>query len=269
MLEAKSFSFVGCGNMGEAILRRLLESNTVTPDQVSVAVRSHERQQYLRKTYHVNVTSPKTAVKTADFVFVAVKPQQLADLPVFELRQGVVVVSILAGTTIERLKEHFPTAQIARTMPNLGYGVGSSATGLLFDTAIEWRQVQQDAVRQLLATGGAVIEVVSEDELNAVTAVAGSGPAYFYWFAEQVAESAKCLGFSDEEAQKIAREVFIGSAEVIKATPEISLGEWRERVTSKGGTTAAALNVFNASDTQRVVASALEAARDRARELSV
>ena len=268
MLEPKRISFIGCGNMGEAIMQRLLESGIVEASNVDVAVRSGERQSYLRDTYNINVMSIETIAQAAEFIFLAIKPQQLDDLPVFNVKPGAIVISVLAGTTVEKLKAHFHGAQIVRTMPNLGYTVGNSVTGVFFDNLISWQQTQQEYVQQLLSTGGVTIDVDDEDKLNAITAVAGSGPAYFYWFAERIAESAKNLGFNDIDAQNIAREVFIGAAEVLKANPDTTLSEWRERVTSKGGTTESALNVLNASTADSTIVDALETARNRSRELS-
>lgn len=268
MSEPKRIGFIGCGNMGEAIMQRLLESGIVEASNVDVAVRSAERQSYLRDTYHINVMPIETVAQVAEFIFLAVKPQQLTDLPIFNVQPGVTVISVLAGTTIEKLKAHFPGAQIIRTMPNLGYTVGNSVTGVFFDNSVSWGQGNREYIQQLLSTGGITVEVDGETKLNAITAVAGSGPAYFYWFAERIAESAKNLGFNDNDAQNIAREVFIGAAEVLKANPNITLSEWRERVTSKGGTTEAALNVLNASGANDTVGRALEAASNRSKELS-
>lgn len=268
MLEPKRISFIGCGNMGEAIMQRLLESGVVMASNVHVAVRSAERQSYLSDTYHVTVTPIEAIAQAAEFIFLAIKPQQLATMPVFNVQPGAIVISVLAGITVEKLKAHFPGAQIVRTMPNLGYTVGNSVTGVFFDNSVSWEKDSHEYIRQLLGTGGITIEVDEEAKLNAITAVAGSGPAYFYWFAERIAESAKTLGFDDTDAQNIAREVFIGAAEVLKANPDITLGEWRERVTSKGGTTEAAISVLDASDTDDVVKQALKTANQRSRELS-
>lgn len=265
MSEAKRLGFIGCGNMGEAVLRRLLESKIVASHQVNVLVRSPERLAYLESTYGVKRGN---APQDAEIIFLAVKPQQLADLPVFTVRPGTVVISMLAGTPVEKLKAYFPGASIVRTMPNLGYTVGRSVTGVYFDNSTQWQPTQQEAIRALLKTGGVTIEVTDEDKLNSITAAAGSGPAYFFWFTERIAESAKELGFNDDDAQKIAQEVFIGAAEVVKASPDITLSTWRERVASKGGTTEAALNVFNGSNVSEVTKKALKAAENRSRELS-
>lgn len=269
MLEGRRIAFIGCGNMGEAIMRRLLESGVVAASQLSVAEKTPERQAYLKDTYQVQIVPVDGVASGNECIFVAIKPQQLASLPVYEVQPGTTVVSILAGTPVEKIKEHFPGAQVVRTMPNLGYTVGNSVTGVFFDSTARWQEDQLGDVHHLLSTGGITIEVDAEEKLNAITAVAGSGPAYYYWFAEQMAKAAQNLGFDDTDAEKIAREVLIGAAKVLEANPSITVSEWRERVTSKGGTTEAALNVLNASNAGVTTTQAAEAARDRSRELSV
>lgn len=268
MLEHKKIAFIGVGNMGEAILRRLLEMKVLLPDQVIVAEKTKERQDHLTRTYHVNVASIDEAMQLADVIFLAVKPQQLADLPVCTTDTKVTVISMLAGTTIETIRQHFPTAAIARIMPNLAFGVGHGVIGLIFDSKYRWTGDEKSVVSILLTQGGMVLEIDDESRMNEITAVSGSGPAYFYWFSEQLADAAVRLDFSAADADKLIREVFIGVARSLEDNPDTTLAEFRERVTSKGGTTEAALKVFTSSDMNQVAKSALEAARDRSRELS-
>lgn len=269
MLEDKRVAFIGVGNMGEAILRRLLEMKVLVPGQITVAEKTQERQMYLNTTYGVETTDIEEAVRLADIIFLGVKPQQLAEMPAFTTQAKVTVISMLAGTKIATIQKHFPGAGIARIMPNLAFGVGHGVIGLAFDTEYSWSEDQKNIVSILLTQGGTVLEVSDESRMNEITAVSGSGPAYFYWFSEQLTQAAVQLGFTAEDADKLVREVLIGVASSLKDNPDTTLAEFRQRVTSKGGTTEAALSVFNSSDTGAIVTTALEAARDRSRELSL
>lgn len=254
--------------MGEAILRRMLEAGAVDNTNVSVADRTAERLEYVASKYGVNTGETADIAATADVVILGVKPQQLADMPAFTLKDGAIIISMLAGTSIETIKPHFTGASVARIMPNLGFAVGHAVIGLFYDQSVEWSAEQKQTVHQLMSPGGLVVELDEESKMNEITAVSGSGPAYFYWFSEQMVNAAKELGFSEDEADKIVRKVFIGVAKALEDDPNTSPAEFRQRVTSKAGTTEAALNVFSQSDVGNVVLSALEAARDRSRELS-
>ena len=261
-------AMLGCGNMGEAILSRLLGQGIFAKDQVNVAEKAPERQSYLAETYGVQVTDVGQAIEGADLVIVAVKPQQFNDLPDMSLASGAVVISIMAGKSIGELRQRFKEANIVRVMPNLGFKTGNGVSGFYLDPDSKWQPEQTELIKQVLGAGGLTFEMPNEPQLDVLTAISGSGPAYFYWFAELLAGAAADAGFGPEEAQAIVRQTFIGAAELLKASPELQLNDLQSLITSKGGTSEAALEVLSKSDGKQTVLNAVQAARARAVQLA-
>lgn len=203
-----------------------------------------------------------------DFVLLGVKPQSLADVApgLASAVQGAALLSILAGAELATLASRFPTATaVVRVMPNLAAAIGKSPLGLVSQDLDEAGRKQVDA---LLAPLGTVEWLDSETELDAVTALAGSGPAFVYRFISALAQGGEALGLDPVQADRLARAMVEGAAMLAAASPE-SPAELARRVTSPGGTTAAGLAVMDAGDDfVRIVADVLRAARDRGAELA-
>ncbi len=259
------FVFVGCGNMGEAILNRVLAQNITTKDKIMVVTKTAVRQKHLNEIYDVQVSSLEAAAQNADLVIIAVKPQQLDELPSIELNPETVVVSVLAGTLVSKIKAKVG-GKIVRAMPNLGFKVGQGITGLYFDNSVKWSEAQTKITNRMFESGGLVFNVHDEQKLDAITALSGSGPAYYYWFSEVLADAANKIGFTKEESDILVRQTFIGAAEILKTEEEDFL-QLRHQITSKGGTTEAAIEVLSQSNLKMAVLSAIEAALQRSKDL--
>ena len=257
----ESILIVGCGNMGGAMLAGWLADGLdparfTVVDPVLAAVPAGVR--FLREV-------PSCAF---DVVLLGIKPQALGEVAaVLEpATRGAIVLSILAGAELATLAERFPAAAaLVRVMPNLAAAIGKSPLGLFeqgLDTAGKAR------VGALLAPLGTPEWLVSEDQLDAVTALAGSGPAFVYRFIAALAEGGEALGLDPAQADRLARSMVEGAALLAAGSPETP-AELARRVTSPGGTTAAGLAALDSdSALARLIEATLRAARDRGAELA-
>ena len=206
---------------------------------------------------------------TAGVLFIAVKPQLMdAVLPALKAAMGenTVVVSIAAGKTLASLEAHLGEAAMVRAMPNTPAMVGRGVTGAFANARVADHQRQ--LVQNLLKVSGPVEWVPGEADIDSVTAVSGSGPAYVFYLVECMAEAGRKLGLQADLAMRLARETVAGAGELLHQSPD-DASRLRQNVTSPGGTTAAALGVLMAEDgMQPLFDAALEAARKRAQELA-
>lgn len=206
---------------------------------------------------------------TAGVLFIAVKPQLMdAVLPPLKAAVGenTVVVSIAAGKTLASLETHLGEAAMVRAMPNTPAMIGRGVTGAFANARVTDRQRQ--LVQNLLKVSGPVEWVPGEADIDSVTALSGSGPAYVFYLVECMAEAGRKLGLQADLAMRLARETVAGAGELLHQSPD-DASRLRQNVTSPGGTTAAALGVLMAEDgMQPLFDAALEAARKRAQELA-
>jgi pyrroline-5-carboxylate reductase len=256
-----SILICGCGNMGGAMLAGWLAggfdpARFTVVDPVLVEMPAGVR--LLRAV-------PSGAF---DVVLLGIKPQALGEIaPTIEpATRGAIVLSILAGAELDTLSAQFPAAKaLVRVMPNLAAAIGKSPLGL-FARGLD--DAGRTAVETLLAPLGTAEWLASEDQLDAVTALAGSGPAFVYRFIAALAESGAALGLDSAQAERLARAMVEGAALLAAASPETP-AELARRVTSPGGTTAAGLAVIDADQALlRLVEATLRAARDRGAELA-
>ena len=218
----------------------------------------------------VPLNPPLRDLAPSKAVVLAIKPQMLeAAAAVINrlVRPDTLVVSILAGKTLADLKRQIPGARaVVRAMPNLAASVRRSATAAV--TTAETSAAQKQMAHELLASIGTVAWLADEDLMDAVTAVSGSGPAYFFYFAECLAHAGTAAGLPQELAAQLARATLVGAGELLAQT-ELPPGKLRHDVTSPGGTTAAALETLMAKPgLSDVMQRAVEAAKRRAGELS-
>lgn len=250
--------------MVSAILNRRLSR----PENITVSDVSEPRRQYLAQRYGVTATDDNIrAAEGADILVLAVKPQNLAG--VLEqlgghLRAGLLVLSIIAGAKIKTMRRGLKHRRIVRSMPNTPARIGEGVTVWTATPQVTERQIRRS--RSILGAMGMEIQVNDERYLDMSTSISGSGPAYFFYFVESLVEAAVKLGIPRDMAEKLASQTISGAAQLIKqsGTPPAEL---RRAVTSKGGTTAAALEVLDESGFHRMVLQAVKAAYDRAREL--
>ncbi|OCJ05556.1 pyrroline-5-carboxylate reductase [Agrobacterium sp. 13-626] len=260
---------IGAGNMGGAMLTGWLKNGVPGSSVTVVDPNPSETMLKLIADAGASHVTGVPAGVTAGVLFVAVKPQLMdVVLPPFKdiVGPNTVVVSIAAGKTLTFLEKHLGKAAMVRAMPNTPAMVGRGVTGAFANAEVG--EGQRQLVHDLLKVSGPVEWVPEEGDIDAVTAVSGSGPAYVFYLVECMAEAGRKLGLQADLAMRLARETVAGAGELLHQSPD-DASRLRQNVTSPGGTTAAALAVLMAEGgMQALFDEALEAARKRARELA-
>lgn len=256
------FTLLGYGKMGSAILTALLTKKVFSPQEIMVIEQDPITQKVLKKQGLQVSTDVRAAIAATDILLLAVKPQQI-ETALAGGTTTALIISILAGTRIKKIAKITGSQKIVRVMPNTPAQIGAGISGYYATPTVTI--AEKKLIRNILATMGQSIELKSEKHLDAVTAVSGSGPAYFFAFTEALAAAGQKLGLPD--AEEFARATFIGAAKLLENT-NLPLATLRENVTSKGGTTAAALTAFQKNKLNAVVAKAVHAAKKRSEELS-
>lgn len=262
-------TFIGGGNMGEAFIASLTQKEVYKPSDITVIGRTQERLDLLHQKYGVKTTTDINEVQNAKIIFLAIKPQGVETLPTFTFKKdkSPILISILAGTTVQKLQMQFVNTKVVRTMPNLGQFVGEGMTGLYFDNTTNFTNLEKEEINNIFSAGGKTVEVNEEHKIDAITAISGSGPAYAFYFLEAFETAAQELGFTAKEAKTLTRQTLVGATEILKANNNDSPQEWRKKVTSKGGTTEAACNILVNSEFKKILTQAVTAAQSKAKEL--
>ncbi len=256
--------------MGRALITGLLRSGT-RPEQLSVADPSAAAREHLARELGITGSADNAAaVSGAAVVVLAVKPQEakavLVGLAAHWGRPPPLLLSVAAGLRVATLEAWCgPGVAVVRAMPNRPALVGAAATGLFAPRAVA--AAQRAVAEQVLRSVGEVIWVSSEEALDVVTALSGSGPAYFFLLAQLMAEAAERLGLEGSAARRLATATLYGAG-LLANSGDGDLGRLRAEVTSPGGTTEAALRVLEEAKLRATVARALEAASLRARALA-
>jgi pyrroline-5-carboxylate reductase len=261
---------IGAGNMSEGIIAAVIKQNVYPPEKIIVADPDPQRLELFAGEFGiVGVADNRQMVAASKRIMLAVKPQifdgvaaGIEDL----VTEDHLLISILAGMTTTRLAAAFGNIRprIVRVMPNLPIRVGAGTAGLCageFATRDDLADVEQ-----IFAAGGAAVVLQDENLLDAVTAISGSGPAYFYYFVEALVEGGKACGLAEEDALKLAEQTCLGAARMMLETGEPPT-ELRRKVTSKGGVTQAALEHMESNRVKNSIHDAVKAAVHRCREL--
>ena len=262
---------LGAGNMGRALIGGLLRSDT-RPEQLSVAESQAAAREAVAHDFGIAATGDNAAaVAGAAIVVLAVKPQDAAavlqPLAAALAAARPLLISVAAGVRIAALESWCGAGvPVMRAMPNRPARVGAGATGLYAPPAVGHEQ--RVAAERVLQAVGDVFWVRAEELLDVVTALSGSGPAYFFLLAELMAEAGAELGLESATAQRLAATTLYGSG-LLARTDDGDLARLREEVTSAGGTTEAALRAFEAANLRATVRAALAAATERGRELAL
>lgn len=263
----KKVCFIGGGNMASALLAGLVKTYPEIERHV-VEPFAEPRERLAATGVTVYEAPSRAALVDADAVVLATKPQTLKDAcaALSAHLSGELVVSIAAGTTIASIASWLggATERIVRTMPNTPALIGQGITGLFAPATLPAADVA--TATNLMRACGEVVRVNDEAMIDAVTAVSGSGPAYVFHWIESMIAAAQNVGFNESDARALVLATLKG-ATALAAASEESPATLRERVTSKGGTTAAALAVFAERGVQQALIDAVEAARDRGRVL--
>ncbi len=263
--------FIGGGNMASAMVGGLLLNGTCRPGGIRVVeINEGARQKLATQGIAAFASAEGTALQGADVVVLAVKPQSMKEVAAQigpHLSPGQVVLSIAAGIRLSDLTRWLGDAERGfvpvRAMPNTPALVSAGMTGLY---APALNVIQRQQVEEIMRAIGAYVWVSDEDELDAVTAISGSGPAYFFYFIEALVQAGKELGLQDEAARQLALETALGAARLAHESPE-EPATLRARVTSKNGTTERALLSMEANHVKQHIIAAAKAAAARAREM--
>jgi pyrroline-5-carboxylate reductase len=264
-----SIVFIGAGNMAEALIAGLITRKTVAPRQIIAVDVRPERLAALKKKYRIETeTDAASAVSRGAVIFLSVKPQQMAGaLKTIAAvsRPAQLFISIAAGVTTAFIENLLPAGTpVIRSMPNTPALVAAGAIAIAPGRATGKTHLAR--ARKLFAAAGMVVEL-PEEQINAVTALSGSGPAYVFLLVEAMAAAGTAAGLPPKIAGQLARQTIVGAGAMLAAA-EDDPAELRRRVTSPGGTTEAAIRSFEQNNFSSLVAQAVAAARNRARELS-
>lgn len=275
-MTGPKIAMLGLGSMNGAILTGLLSSG-VSPEQVVATSRSSESAQRRSQQYGVQVLAEenddaanRTAAAQAEIVFLGVKPYQINDLCAGikdALKPGAVVVSVAAAVTLEMMEAALAEGQpVIRTMPNTPLSVGAGVVGLSAGTHTSQQQVE--LVAELLGASGSV-HVIPEEQIDALSAIAGSGPAYAFYLAEQMAAAGAELGLDPELAAGLAAETIYGAGKMLLENQgKADAAQLRRNVTSPNGTTEQAISTFDAADMGQTIRAGAAAAAARAAEIT-
>ncbi|WP_224974108.1 pyrroline-5-carboxylate reductase [Acinetobacter oleivorans] len=258
--------FIGGGNMAQALIGGLI-SRGLPPTRITVSDPVEQIRQLLQEK-EVHVTQDNVAaIQNADVAVLAVKPQVLATVlrPLKGLLSDKLVISIIAGAEIQTISNLIDSNRIVRVMPNTPALVQTGAHGIYANDVVS--ASDRELTSQILAATGLTIWVNSEAQIDAVTAVSGSGPAYFFYLMESMIRAGKNLGLDEKVATALTLQTALGAAQMA-ITSSNTPSELRKNVTSPNGTTQAALEVFDRAQISQNIQSALAAAQKRSQELA-
>jgi len=263
-------AIIGCGNMGLIYAHSFLRYKITTKENLLLVEKNEERQNVLSSLNIGKVVTVNNALITeCNIVILAVKPQDFRTLAT-ELKEVIhknsIVLSIMAGIEISFIQSELNHKFIVRAMPNLPVEISMGMTA--FTSSAELTHDQIMLVENLLSTTGRTLYLKEEQQLNAVTALSGSGPAYFFYFMKSLIEAGINLGLDEHIASILAKQTMLGSFHLIN-NGQKTLDEYIASVTSKGGTTEAALQTFKEYNMSKVIVQAISNAEKRAKELAI
>ena len=265
----ETIAFIGSGNMARSLIGGLIAQG-LAPQQVIVADAIASQCEQAARQFGVRVApTNKEAVATSEVLIFAVKPQDLRVVaqelaPELKARTPL-VISVAAGIRAADLQRWLGGIPVVRTMPNRPALNGCGVSGLFATDTVP--QSSRDLAAAIMGAVGPALWVEKEEDMDVVTAVSGSGPAYFFLLAEMVEAAGVALGLSPDVSRRLAVETAYGSGRMLREATE-SAAKLREQVTSKGGTTEAALKVLESRDVRGIFANAIEAAAQRSAELA-
>ncbi|MFC4815586.1 MULTISPECIES: pyrroline-5-carboxylate reductase [unclassified Flavobacterium] len=261
-------AIIGFGNLGKTFASSFIKSRFIKNDDIHVITRTLPKQEM---TFGIPMENfqetPTTKIKEVDIVILATKPQDFNQV-VFSLNgllsEDQMILSVMAGVSIEKIREQLKVKKVVRSMPNLGTQIGLGMT--VFSASAETDRKDLFIIQNLINTTGKSIYVEDESLINPATAVSGSGPAYVFYFMNAMVKAAKELGFSSSEAEVLVHQTFLGAVN-LQSMSNLSNEELIVKVASKGGTTEQALHVFETYKLDIILYEAIQKANNRAKEL--
>ena len=266
-MTTKSISFIGAGNMAEAMIRGLLHGEVFAPKRVTASAPREERRRELSEKFGINTTAANREAAAADIVVLSVKPQilsrvldEIADV----VPADALVISIAAGVPVAAIQSRLAAGtRVVRAMPNTPALVDAAATAIARGEHARESDLE-DAKRIFDAIG--ITVVLEENQLDAVTGLSGSGPAYVFLILEALSDAGVKVGLSRRTSQLLAAQTLLGSAKLLLETNEHP-GRLKDMVTSPGGTAITGLHTLENGGVRTTLMNAVEAATRRSREL--
>jgi len=258
---------IGCGNMGGAIARGILSKKVLPFNNIYISDKDSQKTKSINRTYGARISTNEEIAKKCNFIIIAVKPQDARKVICAisdSLDKSKHVISVMAGVTIKKIESMIKNKKVAltRAMPNIAALTGKAITCLSHNKNVK----EKTFANKIFSSVGDVMEI--EERLkDAVTAVSGSGPAYFMYITECLREAAVKLGIKKEKASELAHMTLIGSGSLLENLdylPEVL----RQKITSKKGTTETAIKVFKDENIKKIIINAVKAAAKRANEIS-
>lgn len=261
-----NIAFLGAGNMGNCLITSLLQQG-YPPQHIAASNRNLEKLTHLKKM-GIHTTTENKNIVDCDLVVLAVKPQHMKILAE-EIKphlKAKLVVSIAAGLTTTQVESWLPkSTSVCRAMPNTParYGIGITA----LYTSSNINSIQKSQIEMLFQAVGDTLWLQAEEQMNIVTALSGSGPAYFFYLLEALIKGAIQLGLPESVAKQLTLKTAYGASVMALSAPE-SLSDLRQQVSSKGGTTESGLSILEQSDLFGLISKTLQAATERGKTLS-
>lgn len=264
-------SFIGAGNMARAMIGGLIQ-NHFPAEHIWASSPNISKHDHYEKKFQIHTTQHNNeAAKHADIIVFAVKPWMMQTV-CEEIKDTVrennpLLISLVTGIKTQTIAHWLDNknCSIVRTMPNIAAAVGAGATGLFANQFAT--EEQKTAAETLFRSVGATTWVADENQLDVITAVSGSGPAYLFYIFEAMQLAAESMGLTTEQAKLLVAQTATGAAKMVMETDE-SFEQLRRLVTAEKGTTAAATEILNQHNTKKIIQTAMEAALNRAKELA-
>ena len=269
MLFSRKITFIGAGNMGEALLGGLLKSKLTNPENIMATDVKEDRRNDVAKKWGILTSSDNhEAVRFADIIVLCVKPQVISTV-LEEIKKDVtedkLIISILAGITTQTINKSLGTQNpVVRVMPNIPAVVDEGASGVCLGKYAE--EIHKELAVKILKSVG-VVEIVDETQMDVVTGLSGSGPAYIYMVIEALTDGGVMMGLPRDVATRLATQTVLGSAKLVRETG-IHPAMLRDQVTTPGGTAISAIQELETHGLRPMLIRAVETATKKSKELS-
>ncbi|MBL1142146.1 MAG: pyrroline-5-carboxylate reductase [Proteobacteria bacterium] len=269
-MENSTIAFIGCGNMSRSLIGGLIANGVKQEKLIATDMDSEQRDAIAKQFNIATMADNNEAVDKADVILIAVKPQVMHSV-INEIADSVkdtskLIISIAAGVRLESISGWLGnTAAVVRVMPNTPALIQAGAAALYANEHTS--ETQKNIAEAMMRSVGSAIWLDSEEQMDAVTALSGSGPAYFFYFMEAMEKAAIDMGLSEEHARLLTIETAVGASKMALLS-SYDPAELRQQVTSPGGTTEQAINSLTQGKLDELVQNAMEAAKQRSIELS-
>lgn len=269
MLRKYTVGVIGAGNMGTALIRGMLRSEQTVTGRIIASNRNSDKLRKLKANFGIRTTRfNATVVETADIVLLAVKPQDMeaACKDIREMiRDDQVIISIAAGVTIKKLKKFLgENVKLIRAMPNTPALIDLGVTAVYSDPKVSEIEIQ--LAEEIFGAVGLTYRLAKESDMDPITAITGTGPAYIYDIIDTLSQAGKKMGLSAHVIREMFAHTVVGAAKMVLLTEEDPMDLWK-KVASKGGTTVAAFDVLKKSGFKDILGKAVQAAAKRSKEL--